>query len=152
MNLVHYNPNRRLSRRSQIGDNIFNHYFDDLLPPFVALENSSKVQNFGNMKVDIYEKDESIFLEAELPGIEKDDVTVDVKGKLISIGGEKKSNEEITKENCYRRERTYGKFERTFSLPFEIKSSDVKAKFNNGILELEITKPEEQVKQKITIN
>lgn len=152
MNLVHCNPNRRLSRKIPVRDNFFDNLFDDLLTPFVVQENSSGAQKTTGMKVDIYEKDAVIFLEAELPGIEKDDVTVDVKGKLITISGERKSKEEITKENCYRREIIYGKLERTFNLPFEVKSSDVKAKFNNGILELEIAQPEEQVKQKITIN
>lgn len=152
MNLVHYNPTRRIGRSAAVRDNFFDNLFDDLLTPFIAQGNSSNLQKTGNMKVDIFEKDDVIYLEAELPGMAKDDVKVDVKGKLITISGERKSNEEISKENCYRRERTYGKFERTFSLPFEIRSSDVKAKFNNGILELEIPKPEEQLKQQITIN
>lgn len=151
MNLVRCNPNRNVARRTH-RPNIFDNVFDDLLTPFFVNGEPTNFQNVGNLKVDIYEKDESIFIEAELAGVEKNNITVDVKGKLITLGGERKNREDVTDDNSYRKERTFGKFERTFSLPFEIKGSDVKAEFKNGILELEITKPEEQVKQKITIN
>ncbi len=90
-------------------------------------------------------------IDAELPGIDKKDITVDVKGKRLTLGGERREDEEIKEENRYRRERRYGRFERTFSMPFEIASETVTAKYENGILRLEIPKPEEQQQKQITI-
>ncbi len=98
-----------------------------------------------------YEDENAIVLTAELPGVEKEDLYVDTKGKLVTLGGERKSDEKITDEHSYRRERNYGKFERSFNLPFEINTEKVTATFNNGILKLEIPKPEEETTSKVTI-
>ncbi|MFW2366068.1 MAG: Hsp20/alpha crystallin family protein [Desulforhopalus sp.] len=152
MNLVHYNPHRGLSRRANRSDRFFDEIFDDFFTPFFSTGSSvQKSQNSG-LKVDIYQKDNAVIIDAELPGVEKDDIYVDVKGKNVTLGGERKSDTELKEEDSYRRERVYGKFERTFSLPFEVDTEAVKASFNNGILKLEIAKPEEQVVKKIAIN
>lgn len=152
MNLVHCNPNHRLQRSPFNRNNFFNTVFEDFLPPFAMTDKSANIKRETNLKVDIYEKDQSIFMEAELPGVAKEDIDIDIKGKLITLGGERKSKNEVNENNSYRRERSYGTFERTFSLPFDIKSSTVKAEFKDGILHIEIPQPEEQVKQKVTIN
>lgn len=151
MNLVKCNPHRRVSNQVR-GHRVFDDIFDDFFAPFAL---SSRPANPGEgliLKVDIYEKDDTVVIDAELPGVDKEDISVDVKGKLITLGGERKTDEEVKHENYYRKERRYGKFERTFSLPFEVSGDKVKANFNNGILRLEISKPEEQVAKKITIN
>jgi len=154
MNLVRYNPNNRLSTRTnrELGLGFFDDLFNDFFSPSMMSTMPAAMQKSGNLKVDIYEKDNSIMVNAELPGIAKEDVSVNVTGKLVTIGGERRNNEEINDKNCYRRERSYGKFERTFSLPFEANADSVKATFDNGLLKLEIPKPEEQVAKKITIN
>ena len=69
------------------------------------------------------------------------DIKVDVKGRLLTIGGERRVDEEVKEENSYRRECRYGKVERTFSLPFEIDTENVVATHENGILHLEIARP-----------
>jgi len=150
MNLVRYNPHSRLRTGTNMGTRVFDDMFGDFFSP-VAWKHSNWNENLG-LKVDIYEKEDTIIINAELPGIAKEDISVDVKGKLVTLGGERKSDEEIKEENCYRRERRFGKFERTFNLPFEVNSESVKATYNNGILKLEIPKPEEQVIKKITVN
>ena len=101
--------------------------------------------------VDIYEKDEKIFFEAEVPGFKKDDLHVDVKGKIVTISGESKSEREET-TNSYRKERKYGRFERSFQLGFEADGDAVEAKHENGILTVSITKPQEQQTKKIEIH
>lgn len=152
MNLVRYNPHFGLSRRTNRSDRFFDEIFDDFFTPFLMTGNTAKANQSLGLKVDIYQQDDSVIIDAELPGVEKDDIYVDVKGKNVTLGGERKSDNELKDEDCYRRERRYGKFERTFSMPFEVDSDAVKATFNNGILKLEIAKPEEQVVKKITIN
>lgn len=152
MNLVRFNPNLRLSTRTNRGAGIFDDLFNDFFSPLVMTGKPITQNESLSLKVDIYEKDNTIVINAELPGITKEDISVDIKGKLVTIGGERKNDEDINEENCYRRERSYGKIERTFNLPFEVSGDTVKATFNNGILKLEIPKPEEQVAKKITIN
>jgi HSP20 family protein len=152
MNLVRYNPNNRLATRPTMAAGVFDDLFNDFFGPWVMPTKTFGLQDRPGIKVDIYEKDNTIVMKAEMPGIAKEDISVDIRGKLITIGGENKSDEEIDEKNCYRRERRYGKFERTFTLPFEANSDTVVASFANGILKLEIAKPEEQVAKKITIN
>ncbi len=150
MNLVRYNPNHRISTRpGRIG--IFDDLFNDFFSPLVTNGQPAGRQE-SPMKVDIYEKDNAIFINADLPGISKENISVDIKGKVLTIGGERKSDEEIKEEHCYRREISHGSFQRVFTLPFEVGEDMVKATYINGVLKLEIPKPEEQVPKKITIN
>ncbi len=150
MNLIRYNPHTRLRTGANLGTRVFDDMFSDFFSP-MTWKQSNLNENLG-LNVDIYEKDGAIIINAELPGIAKEDISIDVKGKLVTLGGERKSDEEIKEENCYRRERRFGKFERSFNLPFEVNSESVKASYDNGILKVEIPKPEEQVVKKITIN
>jgi HSP20 family protein len=152
MNLVRYNPNGRMKRHNPAGLDIFDDFWSSMLVPFTFSKEASRAARPVRMQVDIYEKDGSVFIEAELAGVDKNDIKVDVKGKSITIGAERKSEKEVEESNSYHRERVYGKFARTFNLPFEIDSDGVKAMFKNGILELEIPRPKEQQKQEITIN
>ena len=152
MNLVRYNPNNRLRSGNNMGARIFDDFFSDFFSPLAMTAKPASMQDNLALKVDIYEKDNTIVINAELPGVAKEDISVDIKGKLVTLGGERKSDEEINEENCYRRERRYGKFERTFNLPFEVNGDSIKATYDNGILKLEIAKPEAQVAKKITIN
>jgi HSP20 family protein len=151
MQLVKYRPHRSLTRRADNTYQLFDTLLDDLFTPFTSTVPLKNFNEDRNLKVDIYEKDDTVIIEAELPGVEKGDLFVDTKGKLITLGGEIKSDDKIKDENCYRRERRYGKFERTFNLPFEVNVDKVTATFENGILRLEIPKPEEETPSKITI-
>ena len=125
--------------------------FDDFFAPFhSALEATSETTL--HPAVDIYEKDEKLVFEAELPGIAKENINVDVKGRLLTIAGELSTDEESKENGRYRRERRYGKFERTFKLPFDATEDLVEATYKDGVLVLTIDKPEEQKPKQITIN
>ncbi len=152
MNLVRYNPNNRLRTAGNMAPSIFDDFFSDFFSPAAFRGKDDNFLTNRELKVDIYEKGDTIVINAELPGVAKEDISVDIKGKLVTLGGERKSDEEIKEDNCYRRERRYGKFERTFNLPFEVNSDSVKATYSNGVLRLDIPKPEEQVAKKITVN
>lgn len=152
MNLVRYNPHRKMRTDLDTGSRLFDDLFDDFFGPFAMAKHPVTLKENVGLKVDIYEKDDAIVIDAELPGVEKENISVDLKGRQITLGGERKSDEEVKEEHRYRRESRYGKFERSFSLPFEVNSENVKANFKNGILKLEITKPAEEAPKKITIN
>jgi HSP20 family protein len=152
MNLVRYNPQRRMSVTNRTSSDFFDDIFDGFFNPLSAAHGMLRNSEPNHLKVDIYEKDEKIIIEAELAGVQKDDITVDVKGKILTLGAERKHDEEVSEENRYRRERSYGSFERKFSLPFEVEVENIVANLNSGVLTLTITKPEAQVAKQITIN
>jgi HSP20 family protein len=151
MQLVKCRPQHNMTRVADNTPRLFDTFLDDFFTPFTNTVSPRIFNENLNLKVDIYEKDDTVIIEAELPGVEKEDLFVDTKGKLVTLGGERKSDEKITDVNSYRRERNYGKFERSFNLPFEINTEKVTATFNNGILKLEIPKPEEETTSKVTI-
>ena len=97
--------------------------------------------------VDLYEEGDDIILKAELPGINKQDVSVNLTDHIITISGEKKKEEKVEDKNFYRVERSYGSFTRSFELPSDVKADQVKAKFHDGVLEIRMPKTEE-AKQK----
>ncbi len=148
MQLIRHTPyNTQVLRQ-----NNFNSFFDDFFgPAFSSVKTLPKDSN-RSLQVDIYEKDNSIIIEAELPGIAREDIKLDVKGKVVTIGGERTFKEDVKEEHRYRKERIFGTFERTFSMPFEIDAEKVIAKHENGILRLEIPKPEEKQSRQIAIN
>ncbi len=146
MQLTNYSPRYRKV------NNGLPRVFDEFFTPFFNEEAFVRPAAKKALAVDIYDNDGKIVIEAEIPGVAKEDLHVDVKGKLLTLGVERKDEKEIKEENMYRRERSVGKFERTFTLPFEVKEEQVNASYNNGILTLEISKPEEQQVKQIKIN
>ncbi len=92
--------------------------------------------------VDMFEEKDEIVVKAEIPGIDKDHVEVNLTDHVLTIRGEKKKEEEIERDNYYRSERSYGSFVRTLPLPTEVCADKVKATFNNGVLEVRLPKTE----------
>lgn len=101
--------------------------------------------------LDVYEEKDSVVVKAELPGMKKEDVEVNLTGENLTIKGEKKEDKEIKEDNYYRRERSYGSFLRTVALPCEVKSDDIKASFKDGVLEIRMPKTEEAKKKSIAV-
>jgi HSP20 family protein len=86
--------------------------------------------------VDVFERDGALVMRADLPGLTKDDVTIEVTEDAIRVAGERKKEIEEEKEGVYRLERAYGRFYRAVPLPDGVKPEDVKATFTNGVLEV----------------
>lgn len=103
--------------------------------------------------VDIFEEGDDVVVKTELPGMEKDDVDVNLTENAITISGEKKKEEKVEKKDYYHFERSYGSFSRTFTLPAEVQTDKAKASFKKGVLEVRIPKTEEAKKKvkKVTI-
>jgi HSP20 family protein len=102
--------------------------------------------------VDIYETENGIVVAAELPGVVKENVSVEVKDEVLTIRGERLANPKIKEESYYRRERLYGPFKRTFTLHQNIQPDLIKATFKDGILEIEIPSPLKEQPKQITVN
>lgn len=101
--------------------------------------------------VDISETDGSVMVKAELPGLDAKNIDIDITGDVLTLRGEKKTEEEKKEERYYCRERHYGSFQRSFRLPAGVQSDKVDAKFKNGILTIDIPKSEESKQKKIEI-
>ncbi len=146
MQMTAYNP-RFLRRPLGSSSNLFG----DFLTPFGTVFNEVSSQSLYPA-VDIYEKDEKLVFEVELPGFEKEKISVDVQGRVLTLSGERESSAEVKEEGRYRKERSYGKFERSFKLPFEAAEKQIQAAYRDGVLTLTVEKPEEQKPKQITIN
>ena len=90
---------------------------------------------------DIYEKDGHLVVKAELPGIDKNDVSVTVENGDLVIQGERKEEQEVDEENYYRMERFSGSFYRRFALPEGIDEDGITAEYKDGVLQVQIPKP-----------
>ena len=91
--------------------------------------------------IDIEEKDGNYLVKADLPGLKKNDIHVELKDGYLTLRGERKSEHEENEENYHRIERTYGTFERSFRVPEGVTEKDIHAKYKDGVLELTIPTP-----------
>ena len=98
--------------------------------------------------VDIYEDEQKVVLKLEVPGIAEKDLDVSVENNVLTVKGERKFATEEKEENFHRIERRYGSFYRAFTLPATVDTEGIEAKYDAGVLKLELKKkPEAQPKQ-----
>ena len=108
--------------------------------------------NVDMPKVDVIDRDNEVFIKAELPGIDKKDIEVTMNGNMITIKGTSKKEEKEEKGEYYRCETTQGAFSRSLSLPAEVNIDKSSAKFKDGVLELSLPKMEHSKRRSIKIN
>jgi HSP20 family protein len=125
--------------------------FDDVFYPINRDEVELSMGSW-NPVVDVYDNDDSIVIKAELPGIDKEGIEIDVKDRVLTLKGERSSENEVKNDNYYRRERSFGKFERAFNLPADVDPDKIKADYKDGVLKIDIPKPEEKKPRQITIH
>jgi HSP20 family protein len=101
--------------------------------------------------VDIYETEDAFILEAELPGVTKDDIDIEFVESRLILRGERRPMPEAKEEQYRRRERAYGRFERVFLLPQTIDRDKVSAQFQHGVLTLRLPKSEMAKPKRIPI-
>lgn len=102
--------------------------------------------------VDIYEKNDAVVVKAELPGVEKDQISVEVKDGILMLRGERKFERDVKEESYHRIERSYGTFLRSFSLPVSVDQDQVKATFRDGVLEVELPKREQAKPKQVKVD
>lgn len=103
-----------------------------------APESWRQLETFTTPKVDITETDDAYRVRAELPGVSREDVTVEFEHGMLTIRGEKKSQRDEKSEKGRRLECSYGAFSRSFSLPQDIDPDRIEAKFKDGVLDVSI--------------
>jgi HSP20 family protein len=92
-------------------------------------------------KVDVFERDGRMVTRADLPGVKKEDVTVEVTDGHLALSGERRHEMEEKNDHIYRTEREYGSFYRVVPLPEGVKTEDIKATFADGVLEVSVPMP-----------
>ena len=143
MALVRWDPARELdSLQSE-----FNRLFDS----FIGNGSADARARRWVPAMDLVETDEHLVLRADLPGISKEDVNIEVKDNVLTVSGERKAEHEDPADGYYRIERAFGSFSRSLTLPHGIDSSAISADFTDGVLEVRIPKPEERKPQRVQI-
>lgn len=132
MTLIKFEPLKEL----ESFENQIKKYFNDFPSFGVNFENSF------SPRIDISEKEDKLKVEAEIPGVKKEDLKITLQDNILTIKGEKKKENESKDNNYYRCERSYGTFSRSFTLPVEVNTDKVEAKFNDGMLIVELVKSE----------
>jgi HSP20 family protein len=97
----------------------------------------------GSLAVDVYENDDSVVVKTAIPGVKGEDINVSIAGDTLSVKAESKAEEEVKRENYLRRERCYGAYRRSVTLPSGLKTDRAEADFADGILTLTFPKAEE---------
>lgn len=97
--------------------------------------------------IDVFEEKDDVIVKAELPGMSKEDISVDFSDGIMTISGEKKFEEKVERQNYHTMERSYGSFSRSISMPADVQTDKAKARFKDGILEVRVPKTEEAKKK-----
>ena len=147
MELIKYTPFGNRVRLRNNFDSLFNDFFN----PAVFCDNDASVGAW-NPSVDIIENEENLVIKADVPGVDKSDINIDVDKLVLTLQGERKIEKDVEKDNYNRRERFYGKFKRAFRLPEGTDTNKIKAEFKDGILNVIIHKPEEKKPKNITVH
>ena len=138
MTLIKFEPLRELESFNDRIQKFFNGF------PSFGLDTESSY----SPRIDVSEDDKNIFIEAEIPGVKKGDINISLQDNILTIKGEKKSlNKEKKEKSYFRSERSYGSFTRSFTLPAEVNPDKVDAKFEDGILNITLTKIHPQPKK-----
>jgi HSP20 family protein len=140
MTLVKFAPSNELSN---IGKKM-KKFFEDFDSPFVGDWGWKGFNsNVFTPRVDVTEDNENLYVTAEVPGVDKKNVKVSVVGDVLTISGEKKTEQRDEKKNYYRIERSYGSFSRSFTLPAEVMVDKISAEYKDGVLNVTMPKTEE---------
>jgi HSP20 family protein len=128
-----------------------NRLFNDAFPR-TADGGEDPTQSAWHPLVDIFESDKGISIQVDLPGVDKKEVSLEVKDNIITIKGERKIDPSPTGEaHYYRKERGFGTFQRSFAMNAAITPDAIKATYKNGVLKIDIPKPEEVKPKQISV-
>lgn len=136
MYVTRYNPSKELQEFRRGFDNL-NSFLDEFIHSKGDLINAD-----FNPSVNTREGENAYHVEVDLPGVKKEDINVDVKDNIITISGERKTKEEVKKDQYYKVESSYGRFDRSFTLPENVDVENIHAESQDGVLEVIIPKME----------
>jgi HSP20 family protein len=139
--LVRWEPMRELNTMQGEMNRLFNSFFDE----------EGNGRRRWAPAVDLLEREDSLVLKADLPGLTQDDVNIEVRDNVLTISGERRTDIEDKQNGYYRVERAFGGFSRSLTLPEGVDADRIAANFENAVLEVTIPKPEQRKPRRITI-
>lgn len=128
-----------------------------LMPfPFNDIERFWSDDFFGGVaefapKMDIYQKEDSVMVELPLPGIDPKDVKIVIENDVLTVSGHAEEKKEVKREDYYRKETRSGHFTRSVVLPMPVKNAEAQARYDKGILTIELPKDEQAKPKQIAI-
>jgi HSP20 family protein len=135
--LARWQPFQELNSLQKQMNGMFENFFGTT--PRLPFEDNLSTLEFGP-PVDIYEDDERFTFKVEVPGIDGKDVKVEIENSVLTVHGERKLEKDIKEENFRRKERRYGAFSRSFTLPATADAEKIEANYNHGVLAIHIPK------------
>jgi len=148
MTLVRYNPLNEVS----LFRNNFGRFFNDSFFTGHTIDQKAGQKKEWQPVVDIIKKDKKVIVTAELPGISKEDISIDVNEEVLTLKGERKYENEVKEADFYRKERISGSFSRSFVLPAGVSTEEINAEYKDGILTIKIPEAQKEEVKQITIN
>jgi HSP20 family protein len=141
MALIRWEPAREFTTLQSEMNRLFNTFF----------EGGDREPRRWAPPMDLLEADDHLVLRADLPGMSEDDIQIEVRDNVLTLTGERKTEQKQEKNGYYRIERAFGSFARSLTLPDGIDADKIEASFDKGVLELRIPKPEERKPRRISI-
>jgi len=147
MALVRWEPLREMASLQNEVNRLFGTFFDT---PTNAAVSGNGVRRWMP-PMDLVETDEHFILRADLPGLGEEDVRIEVEDRTLTLAGERKAEHEANNEGYYRVERATGAFARSLTLPEGVDAEQIAARFDKGVLEVRIPKPEQRKPRRVAI-
>lgn len=139
--LIRWNPLRELAAMQSAMDRMFDESWRDVRPAFEGT----------NLAIDVHESDDAYTIVANLPGVNAEDIDINLHDNVLSIGVEINRQEREENERTLIEERFYGKLSRSFRLPQPVDNDHVEASYDNGVLTLTLPKTEEAQPRRIAV-
>ena len=143
-NLTQRSPNRRLRNLQREVDSLFDRFFDRSGDD----QGSSAV---WAPRTDLVEKDDAFHLRLDVPGMTKEDITINLQNGTLTVSGERTSERTDEGEEYVRVERAFGNFHRSFTLPDAVDEENIEATYEDGVLSINVPKTEESTRRQIEI-
>ncbi|MDV3426572.1 MAG: Hsp20/alpha crystallin family protein [Bacillota bacterium] len=142
--MVPFRRNNKIERRGDVFENFLDSFFnDDFFLP--------SAYNTGSFRVDLKEDENNYLLDADMPGMGKDNIDINLQNNYLTISAKREDQVEENKDNYVRRERSYGEFKRSFYFD-NIDEDNIKASFKDGVLHLQLPKKDKVKDEKKKIN
>jgi HSP20 family protein len=152
MALVRWDSSRELSSLQAEMNRLFHTFFDTPTSGSGSGSGGNGGLRRWHPAMDLVETDEHFVLRADLPGVDENDVKVELEDSVLTISGERRHEQEVKKGGYYRIERASGNFARQLTLPDGVDADAVEASFDKGVLEVRIPKPAERQPRRVAIS
>ncbi len=132
---------------------LFDDFFKDVAPGFfIKPLHGDPLPSASQIRIDVKETDKEFTVQAEMPGVSKEDIHVSVEGSIVTLRAEIRQEDRQTEgEKVLRTERYHGEVSRSFQLPADIDEANAKARYDNGVLSLTLPKKVSNAPQRLTV-